>query len=563
MSLLLLSLLACRNGGDSDTPDPVDTGCTTFVTAYPDQDSDSYGTEPAVEICAGTIGFVPNPGDCDDTDPSIYPGATDLPLDDIDQDCDGTDNRDGDGDGDPIDTDCDDSDPDRSTLLFELCDTGVDEDCDGIVDEDCQYFGGVASGVADHRIEGIWVDDWQNNSRAGRGVFGLPDISGDGVPDIAVAGDTYDERFVHIFSGQEVLDNEVVDFDDALFAVSSANGAGGLGEIEFMGVFSSGSNQYLVVQDDLCDVFDLSDRPEGDPLYWGDGLFGYGHGTCHLALLDHALPTNIHLGGASLFLRNYLWEDESYQTTSIDLDGTIPIWSATDDWNGDGVNEIFVGSYDRETEGWPQKFWHGEGPFELDTDYPSDVLTLVGSTEPGQEDLRFNDGVNRPELSEDLNNDGLPELFIETINNDAQRDLRVWTDTAQIGLTAPDLMIVSLDHNFNASNLGTFHFGDINCDGQTDLVQQYGDQRTGHSVVALALGPLGTGTLEIQSDPDGTLSAPERDYPYSYGYSTTFVDDMNGDGCQELLIGDPYYKTDPERFGPGAAHLFLGAPGGL
>ena len=562
LTLLAFSLLACRNGGDSDTPDPVDTGCVDSISAYLDQDNDSYGTDPAIEICEGTPGYVPNPGDCDDTDPSIYPGATDLPLDNIDQDCDGADNRDGDGDGDPIDTDCDDNDPARSTLLFELCDTGVDEDCDGIVDEDCQYFGGVASGVADRRIEGIWVDDWQNNSRAGKGVFGLPDISGDGVPDIAVAGDTYDERFVHIFSGQDVLDNEVLDFDDALFSINQAGEKYLTDEVTGLFAYSTTGEQFLVIQEDQdrCHLIPLDSASSS--LSLDDGRTGGADGSCHRTLLDDTYPTHIHYGWTISFY-NFPTETNPVQQTSIDLDGTIPAWSATDDWNGDGVNEIFVGSYDRETEGWPQKFWHGEGPFELDTDYPSDVLTLIGSTEPGLEDLRFNDGVNRPELSEDLNNDGLPELFMETVNDDDQRDLRVWTDTTQIDLTAPDLKVVNLDDSFKASNLGTFHFGDINCDGETDLVQQYGDPEAGQSVVALALGPLGTGTLEIQSDPDGFLSAPERDYPYSYGYSTAFLDDTNGDGCKELLVGDPYYKTDPERFGPGAAHLFLGAPGGL
>jgi len=35
-------------------------------------------------------GFTPNQGDCDDGQPTIYPGAPEIPDDGIDNDCDGT-----------------------------------------------------------------------------------------------------------------------------------------------------------------------------------------------------------------------------------------------------------------------------------------------------------------------------------------------------------------------------------------------------------------------------------------------------------------------------------------
>lgn len=90
-------------------------------------------------------GFTP-PQDCDDSNPSINPGATDICGDGIDNDCSGAADEgcvvctDNDGDlffaqancGTPID--CDDSNVAINPLATEVCD-GLDNDCDFVVDE--------------------------------------------------------------------------------------------------------------------------------------------------------------------------------------------------------------------------------------------------------------------------------------------------------------------------------------------------------------------------------------------------------------------------------------------
>ncbi len=77
--------------------------------------------------------------DCDDTNGSIYPGASEIPYDGIDQDCDGSDLTDADGDGhDAIvagGDDCVDTDADIHPGATEVCDS-LDNDCDFIVDEE-------------------------------------------------------------------------------------------------------------------------------------------------------------------------------------------------------------------------------------------------------------------------------------------------------------------------------------------------------------------------------------------------------------------------------------------
>ncbi|MCB9677710.1 MAG: putative metal-binding motif-containing protein [Alphaproteobacteria bacterium] len=165
---------ACTDGKDNDCDGAIDLSDSVCRNAR-DQDGDTWcpgGRDTSGDGWCLT-GETGGAGDCNDNNPAVNPGATEIPSDGVDQDCNGSElcyaDFDGDDHGDPNNPlfsnnlncnqpneswdglDCDDTDPNVGPGNTEQPLDGVDQDCDGwelcYEDADQDGYGGPAGNI--------------------------------------------------------------------------------------------------------------------------------------------------------------------------------------------------------------------------------------------------------------------------------------------------------------------------------------------------------------------------------------------------------------------------------
>jgi Tfp pilus tip-associated adhesin PilY1 len=171
------------DGIDNDCDGLEDEGCVDW---YQDLDGDGYGSVHIQSDFAQPAGYVTITGDCNDGDPAVNPGATEICADGIDNNCDGSidencrtwyQDLDGDHYGNTAvsvrsitrpagyvaaNGDCDDTNPNVHPYMLDFCDH-LDNDCDGVYDEDVPpeqyrkyYLDNDADGFGN---VDVWVED--------------------------------------------------------------------------------------------------------------------------------------------------------------------------------------------------------------------------------------------------------------------------------------------------------------------------------------------------------------------------------------------------------------------
>ncbi len=218
------------NPGATEVCDGVDNDCDPATDENADLDGDGYSV-----ICDA---------DCDDYEPDTHPGEAEA-CDGDDNDCDGAvpvDETDADGDNVfPCQGDCDDGDPAVRPGAPEVCD-GVDNDCDPATDENADLDGdgqSLCGGDCDEADPSVFAGapelcDGIDNDCDGAPMGTELDLDGDG--SLACAGDC-DDGNASVYPGAtEVCDG--VDNDcNAAVDEGCATGLSGLATTTETGYF--------------------------------------------------------------------------------------------------------------------------------------------------------------------------------------------------------------------------------------------------------------------------------------------------------------------------------------
>ncbi len=547
------------DGVDADCDGAVDEDGAEVV--YADADGDGFGAGASTTGCPGA-GLSGNADDCDDTDASVFPDAAEAP-DGVDQDCDGVTDEgttayDDDGDGETeLAGDCDDADPARASYLVEICGDALDEDCDGEA-RPCGLSGERGLDEADALLVG--------EGGLGDALLGL-DLDGDGAGEIVVVAEQAAEAAgaggaVYTVDGPVygtvdlVGSSPRVEGEEDRENVGHAVAAGDLdgdgapdllvarrSVYEDLALFSGpvasvvpyGDAGARVTWDGDDGILQSLALGDGDADGFDDVLVGYREGvSTTFALAPGPLVEDFDLGDAPwTYAHEYL------------------AGATLGDADGDGFDDLVVGISDYPTlplgGGWTTGEWPGVAYVVLGP--------LAGSAGIEDADAVFyasdyEDALGGGSVGPDLDGDGEDDLVLSAGsggNYDGGAVYVVpWPGAGPVVASEVATAVVVAEWG-----LGDVAYdGDLDGDGQADLALGAPYDGT-EGVVGVFHGPLG-GLHEIAGADARLLGV---DGARRFGSSVAILADMNGDGADELLAGDPEASGD---YDGGVVGLFYG-----
>ncbi len=584
----------------------------------PALDSGSVLVFSSQSDCDGD-GVVPAAGDCDDGDPSRFPGAVEV-CDGKDNDCDGSTDEDGDGDGFPVCADCDDRNPSVHPGAQEVC-NGRDDDCDGMVDEgfdadgdgvpdcvdNCPLVANPGQNDTDHdgigdacdqetcdgldndgdglidegfadipeicnnrddncdgRTDEGFARTWgrrkvgdvdpQDNAYFGSAVAGVGDVTHDQVPDLAV-GVPFDDTARGYNAGSGVLisgsDGSVIckladpngerddNFGTAIAGLGDVTGDG----VPDLAVGAAGDvtsvhyeGSVVIVSGADCTVVRKCAEPPGPPGYSGHRLGQSlaaigdvtGDGVPDFAAGAPGSNTSQGSGAGSVVL--FSGADCAFVRRMIDPLGVAgsalgSSVAAVPDLTGDGVPEILAGA-----EG-------GDGAALIFSGADGSIVRRLGDpTVTGQEHLG-----SAVAALPDVNGDSVPDLLVGAYLDDSARGADVGSVLVVSGSDGSLLRKCVDPGAFPGAHLGTAlaSFGDVDGDGVADFAALASDQRTQDGFDVGRVTIFSGATCALIHAEDLRAGRPRYGFLPALNRALAVVGDITGDRLPDLVAGAP------------------------
>jgi hypothetical protein len=475
---------------------------------------------------------------------------------------------DADGDGWADADDCDDADPNVHPGASEVCQNGVDDNCDGDPTP-CALDGAYGPDDAAAVILGVELD-----AEAGRALAGLGDTDGDGLGAFAIGarGAAGGAGQVGLWGGPL---SGTVRLDAAPVALTGAPGdqAGrslaapgdldgdGLADLLVGGVGAEGDGRVWVLHGPLTGSAALAERADAAmlPLAPGRGaglaLAAAGDVTgdglpdllVGLPRADGTAPG----AGAALLLPGP-FDGDIDPDAGHWLEGESPddfagaALAGPGDIDGDGVADVLVGAWGHDAVGtFGGRAYVLLGPVDDDTDL-GDADAIVDGADTWDV-LGFAVGG-----AGDTDGDGHADIVLGAYGHDAGglSSGAAWVFTAPLDATNLDDATASLrgDAVDTAAGWSVGSAGDTDGDGMADVLVG----APGEGTAALLLGPVSGARTLADADARfvGTADA---------GAAVSGAGDVDGDGLDDILVGAPAAEGAVER--AGRAWLLLGVGG--